>query len=485
MNNAYPTLSREPIFDLPPRAVAKLQSSEESQDQIAMIAGIAIACLLSVGLAVAGPEAAKNLFDLHSITGYASISIMIMMFWSLCWAALRVRRVRALDAVSTTALTEEAKQSLIVLLSNPTACMPEGFSVSPVLTRIEAIATQWKLESGLTSADLILQHHLFQDEENIIKSYTLTKTFVWAMPVAGLIGTVIGISRAVSGFAEFLSGKVSNVETIKTHLVSVTQGLSSAFMITMLGLIGALACMLLISWLQTWEERIIAKAQKDITDIFLPALQASEQPAEAKRTQTPEQIIAAIRNATDSIMQQFGNTTLETLTGVKNAVLVSQTNLDGRVDTIANEATKQLQDLAISVQTGQRTITNEATKQFDAIANAIQMGQQTWMDKASEISTRLTTNFSQSDIQLQGIEQTLSEISSGFAQLLANQQTLTQAVAQSQQGEELARALRAIDATIARLEPALQRAAAPLVFTVCHDPQPSPAVLINSHGVRS
>ena len=58
---------------------------------------------------------------------------------------------------------------------------------------------------GLTEADIVLQQHGAHDDEEIQGGYSLIRTFIWALPVLGLIGTVIGISLAVGGFAEFLS----------------------------------------------------------------------------------------------------------------------------------------------------------------------------------------------------------------------------------------------------------------------------------------
>jgi len=107
------------------------------------------------------------------------------------------------------------------------------------------------------------------------RGYNLIRLFVWATPVLGLIGTVVGISAAVGSFAQFLGGNIDDVAVIKTNLVNVTGGLSFAFLITLEGLLASLILMLAASGLQTREGRLYSKVEQDISERFLPALQAA------------------------------------------------------------------------------------------------------------------------------------------------------------------------------------------------------------------
>jgi len=63
-------------------------------------------------------------------------------------------------------------------------------SVSPLLRRVRAVIEQWQIRPGLAEADIVLQQHIASDEEEIHAGYSLVRTFVWALPVLGLIGTV-------------------------------------------------------------------------------------------------------------------------------------------------------------------------------------------------------------------------------------------------------------------------------------------------------
>jgi hypothetical protein len=69
-------------------------------------------------------------------------------------------------------------------------------------------------------------------------TYRLNRLFIWALPVLGFIGTVYGVSLAVSNFAGFLQGAVTP-EAIKVQVGMITTGLGVAFYTTLLGLIFA------------------------------------------------------------------------------------------------------------------------------------------------------------------------------------------------------------------------------------------------------
>lgn len=271
------------LFNLPDSVVDILKRSERTNNRIAGVTGVVVALVVSGGLTILAPKGnmVAALFDLRTPNCLAPLLILVMATWSVCWSWLRFIRIRALEQASSPKLVTVTVQCLKDLKGKPAPLetllnyLPkekDDQNVSPILTRVRALTRQWSVEPGAAPADVILQHYLYQDEEDVTKAYTHMRTFVWAMPVLGLIGTVLGIARAVGGFSTFLHG-AGDIEQVKTHLVGVTTGLSFAFMITMLGLVGSLVAMGLISVLQLWEERIVAGAQNEVADTFLPELQ--------------------------------------------------------------------------------------------------------------------------------------------------------------------------------------------------------------------
>jgi hypothetical protein len=172
-----------------------------------------------------------RMFDLREVQVILPISILTVFFWGLFLCFYRWQRVRASERVcgfslvvtATQTLKNEGDQALSTRLAEPNA------EFNPLLCRLKGLMTQWQLKPGLMEADLVLQQFVVDDEESTRRAYSLIRTFVWALPVLGLLGTVLGIAFAVGGFASFLGGRVDDVEAIKKSLVGVTGGFPSPF----------------------------------------------------------------------------------------------------------------------------------------------------------------------------------------------------------------------------------------------------------------
>lgn len=66
-------------------------------------------------------------------------------------------------------------------------------------------------------------------------SYSGIRYLIWLLPTLGFIGTVMGIGRGISGFAEVIAG-ASGFEEVKQSLPTVTSNLGTAFDTTLLAL---------------------------------------------------------------------------------------------------------------------------------------------------------------------------------------------------------------------------------------------------------
>jgi biopolymer transport protein ExbB/TolQ len=274
----------------PAQPPAILGWSERRQTLTTALIGLALGVCFAVTVSGVAPKEGMlaRLFDLHGASSLVPISISVMFFWGAATCALRWRRQRALESVASHSLLLAAVRQLANSGPQAVATYLErpGFAVSPLLVRLLAVLRQWRLRPGLVEADLVLQQHHAQDDEKVRRGFQLTRAFVWAMPVVGLMGTVIGISLAVGGFAQLLGGSVDDIGVIKHSLVGVTKGLSFAFMITLEGLLGALLVMLPAVSLQGREEGFLVALQHAIAGKFLPELQRVA-PAQETRPDGP------------------------------------------------------------------------------------------------------------------------------------------------------------------------------------------------------
>jgi hypothetical protein len=109
------------------------------------------------------------------------------------------------------------------------------------------------------------------DATMVDSSYVLIKVFIWAIPILGFIGTVLGISDAVSSFGGEM-GAAADIEVIKEQLGQVTGGLSEAFDTTLVSLIFSLWVMFPTSVMQKNEEDLLNKVDEYCNEYFLKRL---------------------------------------------------------------------------------------------------------------------------------------------------------------------------------------------------------------------
>jgi biopolymer transport protein ExbB/TolQ len=91
------------------------------------------------------------------------------------------------------------------------------------------------------------------DEIFMESTYNLLRGFIWAIPVLGFIGTVLGLSQAVGGFGNVVA-KGADIEKLKESLGAVTSGLAIAFETTLIALVAALIIQLIMSFVKQKEE---------------------------------------------------------------------------------------------------------------------------------------------------------------------------------------------------------------------------------------
>ena len=108
----------------------------------------------------------------------------------------------------------------------------------------------------VADVDEILRSQAEHDESSAETSYALLKGFVWAIPVLGFIGTVLGLSQAIGGFGSVLSN-TEDMSQIANSLQLVTAGLATAFETTLEALVAALVIQMAFTFLKKSEEEFL------------------------------------------------------------------------------------------------------------------------------------------------------------------------------------------------------------------------------------
>ena len=138
------------------------------------------------------------------------------------------------------------------------------------------------------------------DLKKLETSYTPLRVFIWAIPILGFIGTVLGIGEAVAEFASFIdstSNATALGDEIRGALAGVTSGLAIAFNTTFLALILVVPVMMLSSFLQKNEEELLIALEEYCLEQILPNLQVSTSVAPDKNYQAHLQQLTQLSQA--------------------------------------------------------------------------------------------------------------------------------------------------------------------------------------------
>ena len=193
------------------------------------------------------------------------LSITLLFFWTVIDLLLKWLRIvsdrRKLNqpAISDLPLTV-TKEGIIAAkdsLGSLSRADRRRSAIGRLLTLLELLAS---------SGNLRRAHDTFRYQADLaaeasVANYSTARVFIWAMPILGFVGTVLGIGLAVGEFSGFLTGDIDNVDLVKGELSKIASGLSYSFDTTTLGLLACLPSMLLMSFVQKAEDVLSSKLE--------------------------------------------------------------------------------------------------------------------------------------------------------------------------------------------------------------------------------
>lgn len=159
--------------------------------------------------------------------------------------------------------------------------------------------------------------------------------FIWAMPILGFVGTVLGISLAVGGFSEFLTTNldIEDVSRVTAELGNVAPGLSFAFDTTLLGLLAGLVANVTSSAVQKRDERFFTRLDElglsivaNRQDAGMASAEAGALPVRAAGPEFEQAMRAridesdALVDRTRQVMQGLSETSARMNTGLQQSM---------------------------------------------------------------------------------------------------------------------------------------------------------------------
>ncbi len=247
--------------------------------------------------------------------------------------------------------------------------VPHSLRDSLIVNRIRKALELFesRVDNGEVAAFLSTQSDL--DANRSSGSYTLLKVFLWAIPILGFIGTVIGLSTAVGALA---MGDTADPEALKTSINNLTGGLGTAFDTTLLGLILSMLMSFPLAAVQKHEDETLTLIDAFCTEKLLPKLNDSRNPVTdslLEKADSIPQLVASLARAHETFLVNLNESTRM----LRDTGQMLQQRLDDHrqvVETSFKEAVTKLSDTSGEVFIKSHV---ELDRTFEKIANGIDL----------------------------------------------------------------------------------------------------------------
>ncbi len=219
----------------------------------------------------------KSMFTERGWTTYA---VVLLGFWTFFILLIKTRKIKLQrQPLTRPILPDDPDFTLTVDTVDGVADMIGKHAESPkdflVYRRVVQTLSNLRNFGQVSDADAIFRTQADQDENMSQTSYALVNGFLWAIPILGFIGTVIGLSSAIGHFAGVLTA-TSDVAALTPALKDVTAGLSTAFETTLVALAVALALQLFSTFVHKSEEELLDACSEFCTVNIVTKLRVRE-----------------------------------------------------------------------------------------------------------------------------------------------------------------------------------------------------------------
>lgn len=211
-----------------------------------------------------------------SAGGWVPIAEVFLFFWAVGmlvqkWLKIRRQQQGLLYDVLPMELGETINLGNLDRFVSHIRSLPKEAAGNFLVTRCLRGLEHFRVRKSAPDTATMLSSQSDIDASNVDSSYTMFHVFIWAIPILGFLGTVIGVSAAVGGFTGTLESS-SDIGALKEGLKSITSGLGTAFDTTLVALSMAMILTFPVSGLQKYEGDILGQIDEYTNENFLRRL---------------------------------------------------------------------------------------------------------------------------------------------------------------------------------------------------------------------
>lgn len=269
----------------------------------------------------------RQLFCERGATQYVTT---LLTFWCMAllilkWLNIRKQRRAMLIQALPTDISEEINTSNLKEFHDHVTNFPKPLRNTYIVNRIRKALEFFYVRQNNPEVAQMITSLSEVDAAKANGSYGMVKVFLWAIPIMGFIGTVVGIGAAISGFgAVFGAGESGDMSQIKEPLLTVLGSMGVAFDTTLLALVFSIMLSFPASSLQGDEDDLVSDVDEYCVDHLLKRLNdggssnnvASSDPALLKAVgeamaNNQREILTRFESTQKGMMENLGNQTTQ------------------------------------------------------------------------------------------------------------------------------------------------------------------------------
>ena len=311
--------------------------------------------------------------DIFLDRGWVNYAESFLFFWGLTILALKWKQNQRQERASLLNLfPEHLGRQIDVTTVGPFIDniykVPLSLRDSIIVNRIRKALEffEGRIDNGEVAGFLNTQSDL--DANRSSGSYSLLKVFLWAIPILGFIGTVMGLSSAVGG----LNMNSADPEAMKASLEGLTGGLGVAFDTTLLGLILSILMSFPMAAVQKKEEETLTIIDAFCTEKLLPKLDDSKSATTQgliEKAESIPQLVASLARAHETFLVNLNGSTKslhQSSETLESRLEAHQKKVEGSFDEAITKLTDSSSEIFLRTHV-------ELNKTFEKIATGIDL----------------------------------------------------------------------------------------------------------------
>jgi len=277
-------------------------------------------------------EFVASLFFKHFL-----VSVLNTLFfcWSIAILFLKFQKLRHQKAallldVLPLRIGKEINAGNVAQFIDHVYKLPRKLRDSLMVNRIRKALELFEIRQSASDVREMMASQSDIDSARIGGSYTLTRAFLWAIPLLGFIGTVIGLSQAIGGMN---FANIEDVGKIVSSINNVTSGLGTAFDATLLGLVLAMTLNFPLNSLSKQEDDNLNAIDAFCNEVLLPRLNDGVGAGNGDAAAIADTVVKQLANAHQDLLAD--------LNALSSRMVDYATSLDEKMAAFQNTVTEE------------------------------------------------------------------------------------------------------------------------------------------------